>query len=461
MPHRAAPWRAEIVATARLALPMALTQLGQIAMLTTDVLMLGRLGEDAVAAASLGMNFYFVVFICGMGIVTATAPLAAQAFGARDPRGLRRVIRQGLWAALIVGVPFSTAQAYGVPILVALDQNPKLAVMAGQYLDTLLWCTVPALWLIVLRNFISALNRPRSAMWIMLAGIPLNALLVWIFVFGKFGLPAMGMAGAGLATTAVQFAMLAAQLAVVLWLRPFRRYHVLGRFWRADWRRLAAIFRLGLPISAMLLLEAGVFVAAVVLTGWLGTVPLASHQIAVQIASLTFMVPFGIAQAATVRVGHAVGRRDEAGARRAGYAALGLGIGFMACMALLVGAFRHDLPRIFIDVTKGEGPAVVALTATLLLCAALFQIFDGAQAIAAGALRGRNDTRAPMLIAACSYWLVGFSLAYALGIAGGAGAVGVWIGLSAGLAAAAILLTARHYRLARSAVSTVGPSAAA
>jgi MATE family multidrug resistance protein len=448
-PARRGILRAELGATVKLALPMALTQLGQTAMLTTDVLLVGRLGADAVAAAALGMNFFFLLFIVGMGIVTATAPLAAQAHGANDARGVRRVIRMGLWAGIAVGLPSSLVLAFGEPILVAIGQDAKLAALAGDYLSTLLWCSVPALWLIVLRNFVSALNRPRSALWVMLAGIPFNGVLVYAFVFGRWGMPELGIAGAGLATTLVQTAMVLAQAAVAVWGKPFREYRILARWWRADWTRLRQIFALGTPIFISFLLEAGVFVAAVVLMGWLGTVPLAAHQIAVQIASITFMIPFGIAQAATVRVGHAVGRRDAAAVRRAGWVAIALGTAFMAAMAILLLATRFDLPALFLDPAKGNGADAVALAAALLVFAALFQMFDGAQAIAMGSLRGMNDARSPMLIAALSYWALGFSLAYVLAFPAGMGAIGIWIGLAAGLALAALLLGARFRRLSR------------
>jgi len=442
-------WRAELGATIKLALPMALTQLGQTAMLTTDVLMLGRLGADVLAAAALGMNLFFVFFIFGLGIVTATAPLAAQAHGANDARGLRRVTRMGLWAALLVGVPASVILAFGEPLLLVAGQDAKLAAMAGEYLSTLTWCMIPGLWLIVLRNFVSALGRPRSALWVMLAGIPLNGLFVYAFVFGRWGAPEMGIAGAGLATALVQLAMLLAQLAVAVWGRPFRRYRILGRWWRADWLRLRQVFALGTPIAIAILMEMGVFVGAVVLMGWLGTVPLAAHQIAVQIASITFMIPFGIAQAATVRVGHAVGRGDAPAVRRAGWTAIALGTGFMAAMALLLWAARFELPGFFLDAGAADGAEVLALAATLLIFAAIFQMFDGAQAIAMGSLRGMNDARMPMLIAGFSYWVVGFSLAYALGIGAALGAVGIWIGLATGLALAALLLTLRFRRQSR------------
>jgi MATE family multidrug resistance protein len=216
-----------------------------------------------------------------------------------------------------------------------------------------------------------------------------------------------------------------------------------------DWDKLRRIFALGTPIFVAFLLEAGVFIAAVVLMGWLGTVPLAAHQIAVQIASVTFMVPFGIAQAATVRVGHAVGRGDAAGLSRAGWVAIALGTAFMGSMAILLYTARFDLPALFLDPAQGDGPAVVALAATLLIFAALFQMADGAQAIAMGSLRGMSDARIPMVLAAVSYWVVGFTLAYLLAFKAGLGAIGIWIGLAAGLGLAALLLGARFRRLSR------------
>jgi MATE family multidrug resistance protein len=293
------------------------------------------------------------------------------------------------------------------------------------------------------------LNRPRSALWVMLIGIPLNALFVYAFVFGRFGMPAMGIAGAGLATTLVQIAMVAVQLAIAVWGKPFRDYRILARVWRADWHKLRQIFALGTPIFVAFTLEAGVFIAAVVLMGWLGTVPLAAHQIAIQIASITFMVPFGIAQAATVRVGHAVGRGDAPAVRRAGWVAIALGTAFMAAMAVLLYATRFDLPALFLDPAKGNGPEVVALAATLLIFAALFQMADGAQAIAMGSLRGMNDVRTPMLLGAFSYWVLGFTLAYVLGFSFGMGAPGIWVGLAAGLGCAAVLLSRRFRRLSK------------
>ena len=442
-----ARWRGEFVATIELAVPIALTQLGQIAMMTTDLVLIGRLGDRAVAAAALGHTILFAGFMLCLGLASAVAPLASQAVGARDPRMVRRSARVGLWAVLLSGVPLTLLQLNGSALLLALGQQPDLAALAGRYLFGLAWSLVPAVAFIALRNFMSALDRPQPALWITLLAIPTNAALAYALIYGAFGLPALDLLGAGLATTIVDTAMLVAILAICHYRRPFRKFHVLGHFWHPDWHLLRQLVVIGLPISGAFLLEYGLFAAAAVLMGWIGTAALVGHQIALQIAAIVFMVPLGIGIAATVRVGHAAGRRDPAGARRAGVAAIMLGIVFMAAMAMIIVAIRHSIPMLFLG---AHGDAhTAALTATLLLLAATFFIADGIQTIAAGALRGLNDTRVPLIFAAASFWLVGFVAAYALAFPLGVGAPGVWAGLSIGLAVYATLLVWRFLALMR------------
>jgi MATE family multidrug resistance protein len=303
-------FRGELIETIRLAAPMALTQLGQIAMMTTDLMLLGRLGDKVVAATALAHTVLFAAFTVGMGLVTAVAPLASQAFGARQPRMVRRALRVGFWAALLAGVPLTALQLWGESVLIALGQTPETAALAGRYLSGLGWSLVPAWWFMALRNFMSALNRPEPALWITLVAIPANALLAYALIYGAMGLPALDVLGAGLATTLVNVGMCVAGVWVCYARRPFRKYHVLGRFWRADWPLLGKLMALGLPISATYTLEYGVFAAAALFMGRIGTEALAAHQIALQTAAVLFMVPFGISLAATVRVGHAVGRGD-------------------------------------------------------------------------------------------------------------------------------------------------------
>ena len=444
------PWRAELTETVRLALPIALTQLGQIAMMTTDLALVGRLGDTALAASALAQIILFAAFVLGMGLMSAVAPLAAQGFGARQPRLVRRALRVGLWAALLLGVPLTLLQLWGEDMLLAAGQSPEAAALAGRYLMGLAWSLIPAWFFIALRNFMGAVNRPEPALWIMLAAIPINFILAYALIFGEYGMPRLDLLGAGVATTVVNIGMCTAVIWVCYARRPFKKYRVLGRFWRTDWPLFRQLIVIGLPISGAFALEYGLFMTAALLMGWIGTSALAAHQIALQVAAIMFMVPFGISMAATVRVGHAVGRGDAPATRIAGFTAIGLGTVFMAAMALLVVATRHWIPGLFLGDEAPAAAETVALASTLLALGASFFIFDGVQTIAAGALRGLHDTRVPLVLAGVSFWAIGFVCAYVLGFPAGWGAYGIWIGLTLGLFVFASLLVWRfHYLTAR------------
>ncbi|HWK97812.1 MAG TPA: MATE family efflux transporter [Pseudolabrys sp.] len=449
-PAGALPWRIELRATVKLALPIALTQLGQVAMMTSDLILIGRLGDVAIAGAALAHLILFVGFVFGMGLMSAVSPLAAQAYGGREPRMVRRSLRVGLWAAVMVGAPMTVAMLFGEHFLLALGQDPEAARLAGQYLMGLCWCLIPGWWFIALRGFMSAVNRPEPALWITVAAVPANLLLAYALIYGEFGLPRLEMLGAGVATTAVNIMMCAAALWVAYTQRPFKKYQVLGHFWRMDWPLTGQLFVIGGPIAGAFLLEYGLFGGAAILMGWISTVALAAHQIALQVASILFMAPFGISMAATVRVGHAVGRRDPVETRRAGFAAIALGAAFMATMVVLILLTRHLLPLAFLDGGRADADATLALAATLLASGATFFIADGVQTIAAGALRGLNDTRVPLLFACLSFWIVGFGTSYTFAFPAGLGAVGVWIGFTVGLALYAVLLVWRFNALTAS-----------
>jgi MATE family multidrug resistance protein len=435
----------ELAETLKLAVPLALTQLGQIAMMTTDIAFIGRLGSEAIAAASLAHTVFFVSFTFGMGLVSAVAPLAAQAFGGHDPRMVRRALRVGLWAALLIALPMMALPFRGEQILLALGQAPVTAHLAQQYLFGLAWGILPALWFIAIRGFMSAVNRPEPILWITLAAIPANALLVYLLLYGAWLLPQLGLFGAGLATSIVNLGTFLAGLWFTAFRRPFRTYHVLGRIWRVDWHLMRRLVIVGAPISIAFLLEFGLFGAAGLLMGLIGTTALAAHQIALQIAAILFMVPFGISMAATVRVGQAFGRGDAPAVKRAGFVATGLGIVFMSSMTLAVILGRSAIAQFFLGETTD---ATDELTATMLLIISKFFIADGIQTIAAGSLRGMNDTRVPLLFATISYWLIGFTLACGLGFRTPLGAPGVWIGLCGGTAVYATLLVLRFRLLA-------------
>jgi multidrug resistance protein, MATE family len=433
----------ELTETLKLAVPIVLTQLGQIAMMTTDLALIGRLGDEAVAAAALAHIVFFVSFTFGMGLVSAVAPLAAQAFGARNPRLVRRALRVGLWAALLISLPIMAFPLYGEQILLTLGQAPATAHLAQRYLFGLAWGVAPSLWFLAIRGFMGAVNRPEPGLWITLVAIPANAVLVYLLIHGALGLPRLELFGAGLATTMIDFGMFLAALWFAYRRRPFRKFHVLGRIWRIDWLLMRQLIVIGAPISIAFLLEYGLFAAAAILMGLIGTTALAAHQIALQVTAILFMVPFGIGMAATVRVGHAVGRDDAAAVRRAGLVATVLGIVIISTLTLAVILGRFAIARFFFGAAVESAGVAIDLTATLLMVGATFFVADGIQTVAAGALRGMSDTRVPLLFAVISYWLIGFTSAYGLAFWTELGAVGVWIGLSCGTAVYATLLVLR------------------
>jgi MATE family, multidrug efflux pump len=426
---------------------MALTQLSQIAMMTTDLAFIGRLGGDAVAAAALAGTVYFVSFTFGMGLMSAVAPLVAQAFGAGTPARARQATQTGLWAGLLVALPIMMVSLKGEAILLALGQAPAAARLAQDYLFGLAWGVAPALWFLGLRSFMGAVNRPAPVLWISLVAIPLNAILVYLLLFGEAGLPRLGMFGAGLATTLVNAATALAGLWFATHRPPFHDYHIVRRFWRVDWRLMRQLILIGAPISLAFLLEYGLFSAAALLMGSISTAALAAHQIALQVAAILYMIPFGISMAATVRVGHAAGRGDADGVRRAGIVAILLGIAIAAILTLAVMLARVAIARAFIDAAAPGAGATIALAGTLLAVGATLFITDAMQSVTVGALRGVKDTRIPLLFAAGGYWLVGFPAGNWLAFHSSLGAVGVWIGLSLGTAVYAAALVLRFLRL--------------
>jgi MATE family multidrug resistance protein len=438
-------WREEVRATLALSWPMILTNLAQTAPTTIDVVMLGWLGPAALAAGALGTNLYFAFLIFGIGLVTAVSAMAARLIGAKrhTVREVRRTVRQGLWSAVAISLPIWAILWHAEPILLALGQEPGLADAAGAYMRALQWAILPFLGYIVLRSFIAALERPLWGLWAGIAGTLANAVVAWCLIFGKLGFPRLELVGAGIATTIACVVMFGFLAAVVSLDRKFRRFHLFGRFWRPDWPRFLALWRLGLPIAATLVFEVTIFNAAVFLMGLISATAVAAHSIAIQIASLAFMVPLGFAQAVTVRVGLAYGAGDREAITRAGWTAYGLGVSFMATTACLMLFAPETLIGIFLDRSDPGNAPVIALAVTFLAFAALFQLADGAQVVGAGMLRGLHDTRVPMFFAAVGYWGIGFPLSVLLGFPLDMEGVGIWIGLAAGLAIVAVLMTAR------------------
>jgi len=438
-------WRIEARSLAALAWPLILTNLSWSLIHATDVLLLGWVGPRILAAATLGVNLYFGFLIFGMGLVTAAAPMIAKELGARawSVRDVRRTVRQAMWAAAAVAVPVWIACWHTGALLVLLGQDPALAADAQIFVRALQWGLLPYLWYLILRSFISALEAPIWSLVVGLVAVLFNGFVNYGLIFGRFGLPELGLLGAGIGSALASTLMFLGMALVVLLHPKFRRYRLFGRFWRADWPRFRAVWALGLPIAVTLALEITVFNAAVFLMGLIGADSIAAHAVAIQIAAFTFMVPMGIGQAVTVRVGLAFGRGDRAGITRAGWTAFAMGTGFMAAMALILLAWPTQLVTLFLDPADPANPPVIALAVSFLLIAALFQIFDGAQVVGAGMLRGLQDTRVPMLFAGFGYWAVGMLTAIGLGFGLGWEGVGIWIGLAAGLGVVAALMLAR------------------
>lgn len=438
-------WREELRETLALAWPLVLTNFTQALIPATDVVLLGWAGKDKLAAASLGVNLVNGCMIFGVGVVMASAPMIARAIGHRE-RSLhetRRTVRQSMWAAVALILPIWLLLWHTEAILRLFHQDPLLAHQAARLVRPMMFGILPLLWYVVLRGFISALGRPGWALSTGLIAVAFNAGANYVLIFGGFGIPPLGLFGAGLGSALSNLLLFLGLAVVVSRQKHFRRYHLFGHFWWADWPRFRDIWRLGAPIGVTLGMEVTVFSAAVFLMGLIGAAELAAHAVAIQIAALCFMTPLGIGQAATVRVGLAYGRRDPAGIARAGNTAFAITIAFMLTTTTVVLLVPRHLIGMFMNTADPASAQVAALAAAFLMVAALFQLFDGAQAVGAGMLRGLQDTAVPMIISAVGYIGVGLSSSVLLGFHFGWGGVGVWIGLALGLAAAATLLIGR------------------
>ncbi|RDC60934.1 putative multidrug resistance protein NorM [Alteripontixanthobacter maritimus] len=444
----ARPWRSEFGATLRLSWPLALANLLQMLTYAIDVIFIARLGTMPLAASALAVSVFGLVLWAMSGLVGAVSAVIAAELGERGPalRAVRRSTRMGLWLAVISGAAgMALCLAIG-PIARLTGQEPGIVTLASTYMGLLIWSMIPMLAAYVLRSFVSALGRPIFATTITAAGIGVNALANYAFIFGNFGAPELGLRGAAIATIITSLFILAAYIIAIRLDARMHRYHVFGRFWMPDWARLRTIAKIGAPIAGTITAEAGLFAAAAFLMGSIGAVQLAAHTVALQIAALAFQVPFGVGQATTIRVGYFYGARDRAGMARAGWAGIGIGTGFMVITASAMILFPKALLSIYVDPDAARNAALVAFALPYLAIAAAFQLADGLQAVAAGALRGLQDTRVPMIIAIFAYWVPGFGTALLLGYATSLSGVGVWIGLASGLLAAAILLTWRWTR---------------
>lgn len=435
-------WRGEFAATLRLSWPLAAANLLQMLTYAVDVIFIARLGEAQLAASALAVALFGLVLWAMSGLTGAVAPVIAADLGARAPalRPVRRGIRMALWLALMSGVVGMGLCLLLGPLMRATGQDAQIVGLANEYNTVIVWSLVPMLFNNVLRSFVSALDRPILATLITAAGIGVNALANYAFIFGNLGAPELGLKGAGVATIITALATLAAYIAAIRLDPRLHRYHIFGRWWAPDWERFRQIVRIGTPIALTITAEAGIFGAAAFLMGNIGTAQLAAHTVALQIAALAFQVPFGVGQAATIRVGYFYGARDPEGMRRAGWAAIAIGTGFMGLTALAMIIAPRYLLAIYVDPWDPANALLIGYALTYIVIAAAFQLFDGMQAVAAGALRGLQDTRVPMWIAAFAYWVPGIGTSVVLGFLTPLEGVGVWIGLATGLTVAAALL---------------------
>ena len=444
-------WRAELRATLRLSWPLAAANLLQMLTYAIDVIFIARLGDDQLAASALAVALFGLVLWALSGLTGAVAPVVAAELGERAPalRAVRRSVRMALWLAL-----FSGTAGIGVclllgPLMRVTGQQPHIIAMAIEYNTLLVVSLVPMLFCNVLRSFVSTLDRPIFATAITAGGIFVNALANYAFIFGNLGAPELGLKGAAVATIFTTLTTLAAYVVAIRLDKKLHRYHVFGRWWSPDWARLMHIVRVGTPIALTITAEAGIFGAAAFLMGNIGASQLAAHTVALQIAALAFQVPFGVGQAATIRVGYFYGARDPEGVKRAGWTAIVVGTGFMALTALAMVIIPKPLIAIYVDPWDPKNAVLVGFALQYIVIAAAFQLVDGMQAVAAGALRGLQDTRIPMWIAAFAYWVPGIGTSLVLGFLTPLEGVGVWIGLATGLTVAAVLLGWRWHRRER------------
>lgn len=449
-PHRADnSWSAHFRATFTLGIPLIGAQLAQLGIHTTDVVILGRLGAAHLAAIVLASQVFFTIFILGSGFANAVMPMVAQAYGRGDTVSVRRSVRMGMWVVLIYSALMIPVFYSAEGLLLYAGQKPEVAALAGRYLEIAQWGIGPALLFMTLRGLVSAHGRAGIVLYVTIIILTINAFFAYALVLGHFGFPALGIEGAAIVSLGVNvlsFVLLTAYIQ----LRPeLRRYELFVRFWRPDWPAFREVVQLGLPIGLTMLAEVTLFTGASLLMGNIGTLELAAHGIALQLASIAFMIPLGLAQAGTVRVGVAHGRGDRPGVVRASWAVLVIAAGIAVAGGILFALIPTTLAGVFLDKAGKDSAAVLAIAGPFVVIAGIFQLVDGLQAIAAGLLRGLKDTRIPMILALISYWPIGFLCAWFFAFPAGFGGVGIWFGFVSGLAAAAVLLNWRFYRLVK------------
>ena len=446
MPGRSG-WMAQIAATLKLGLPLVGAQLAQLAINTTGVVIIGRLGAVELAGVVLSIQFFFPILHFGSGFSIAIMPIIAQAVGRGDRGIVRRYVRTAIWRSLAYALLVLPLFIYCEPILILMGQHPDVAEQAASYLHIMGFGIAPALIFLVLKSFLSGIGRTKIILAVNLVCVALNAFFAYALTLGHFGFPALGLRGAASVALAVEFLFALGLVAYIALVPDCRAFALHKPSTTVDRAALLDVLRHGLPISLMILSEMGLFSVAAIMIGWIDTLQLAAHGVAMQLVAMAFMVPLGFSQAATVRIGLAVGRSDDDGLLRTGITALCIVAVCSAASGLLFITKAEFLAALFVDGTTSDAKRVIALAIPFITIAGCFQLLDGLQSVGAGLARGLKDTTIPMFIALFSYWVVGFGGAYILAFPLHLGGPGIWYGFVAGLGCAAIALNTRFFIL--------------
>jgi len=444
-------WKAEAAATLRLAGPMALTNLLQMAIYAVDVIFVARLGAISLSAASLSVAVYGLILWAVSALTGSVSALIAEEIGRRRHavREVRRTVRMGLWLAIIAGLAGTALCLVGEPLMRLTGQDAEVTALAGPFLAILSFGLVPMAVANVLRSTLSALGRPVFTTVVAALMIGVNALGNYLLIEGHWGAPALGLNGSAIASGITALAFVVTYALAIQWDRRLRRYAMWGRWWLFDRERFARVWWIGAPVGITIIAEAGIFNAAAFMMGAISPLSLAAHTIALQIAAIAFQVPFGIGQAATIRVGYYYGAGNAAAIGRAGWTAIGIGLAVMLVTSGAMILFPHELMGLYVDTADPANAAMLVLGAQFMVVAAAFQLFDGAQAVALGSLRGLQDTKVPMAFALFGYWVPGLLTCLVLGFLTPLAGLGVWIGLMVGLMVVAGLLISRWIMRAR------------
>ncbi|MCE8008428.1 MATE family efflux transporter [Aestuariivita sp.] len=436
-------YTAHMRAVLMLGLPLVGGHLAQFAIGLTDTVMLGWYGVEALAAVTLAGTYFFVLFLMGSGFAWAVMPMVAAFEAEGDQTNLRRATRMGLWLSVLFAAVTIPLLWWSEPILLMLGQQTSVASDAAEYLRIAGWGIFPALVMMVLKSYLAALAKTQAVLWMTVLAAIVNGIFNYALIFGNWGAPELGLGGAAIASVITQIVAMGGMMIYAVLVLP--QHALFQRLWRPDWEMFRKVFWLGLPIGLTLLSEVSLFAASALMMGWLGTIELAAHGVAVQLASATFMLHLGLANAATIRASQAYALRDRLHMSRGALSVIGLSL----VAALLTVTVFLSLPEPLISVfVEPDDPAraeIIAIGVGLLAMAALFQLVDGAQVIALGLLRGMQDTGKPMVIAALSYWVVGIPASYILGFPMGLEGIGIWLGLVLGLACAGVLLMIRFW----------------